>query len=284
MNPDAPAVAIRDVRYAYPSGGVVALDGVSLEIPRGQTVAIVGQNGSGKTTLSKLVNGLLQPTSGSVAVHGRDIAGRRVQEMAHEVGYVFQNPNHQVFARTVADELSFGPRNLGIAESEIADRVTDAARAFGLTEHLRAHPYHLGFPVRKLVSIASVVTMRPSILVLDEPTTGQDHRTAEAIERAIVGLRDGGATVICVAHDMKLIAGVANRIVVMQTGRVVADGTPREVFADSALMSATHMRPPQVSRLSLALHVGTDRPIALTVDELLREVQASGLDRAGRSV
>jgi energy-coupling factor transport system ATP-binding protein len=129
------------------------------------------------------------------------------------------------------------------------------------------------------VSIASVVTMRPSIMVLDEPTTGQDHRTAAAIERAILGLRDGGATVICVSHDMDLVASIADRIVVMDAGRVMADGTPREIFGDRELMSAAHLRPPQVTRLSMALPGGADRPVALTVDELIRDVRVSGLDR-----
>jgi energy-coupling factor transport system ATP-binding protein len=284
MTADAPAVAMRDVRYVYPNpgGGVVALDGASIEIPQGQTLAVAGQNGSGKTTLSKLVNGLLQPTSGSVAVHGLDTAGRRVQDLARHVGYVFQNPNHQLFARSVTEELAFGPRNLGIAEAEIAQRVGEVAEAFGLTGQLGVHPYHLGFPIRKLVSIASVVTMRPSIMVLDEPTTGQDHRTADAIVRAIRGFRDSGVTVVCISLDMDLVVAVADRIAVMHAGRVVADGTPREVFADSATMTATRLRPPQVTRLSMAMPGGTDRPAALTVDELLRDVRSAGLDRVGR--
>jgi len=284
MNPDAPpVVALRDVRYVYPSGDVAALDGVTLEIQRGQVLAVAGQNGSGKTTLTKLLNGLLQPTNGSVAVLGRDTAGRRVQELARHVGYVFQNPNHQLFARSVAEELAFGPRNLGIDEAEVAARVAEVADAFGLTGHLGAHPYHLGFPIRKLVSIASVVTMRPSIMVLDEPTTGQDHRTAGAITRLLFGLRGAGITVVCVSHDMELVVAVADRLVVMRTGRVVAEGTPREVLADGATLSATRLRPPQITRLSMALSGGMEGPAALTVQELLRDVRASGLDRVGGS-
>jgi energy-coupling factor transport system ATP-binding protein len=286
MTADAPAVAMRDVRYVYPNergGGVVALDGVSMEIRPGQCLAVAGQNGSGKTTLSKLVNGLLRPTSGSVAIHGLDTAGQRVQELARHVGYVFQNPNHQLFARSVAEELAFGPRSPGIAAAEIAERVDEVAATFGLTGHLGSHPYHLGFPLRKIVSIASVVTMRPSIVVLDEPTTGQDHRTAEAVARVIRGLRDSGTTVVCVSHDMELVAAVADRLAVMRTGRIVADGTPRQVFADAATMSESRLRPPQITRLSMALPGGSDRPAALGVDELLRDVRASGLDHAGRS-
>ena len=283
MSAGAPAVAMRDVRYVYRHGDVVALDGVSLEIPLGQTLAVIGQNGSGKTTLTKLVNCLLRPASGSVAVFGRRTADRRVQELASDVGYVFQNPSHQLFARSVAEELAFGPRNLRVDEAEIARRVADVAASFGLTDHLGAHPYHLGFPTRKLVSIASVVTMRPSIIVLDEPTTGQDHRTADAIARRILELRDSGATIICVSHDMELVAAIADRAVVMQAGRLVADGRPRDILADPATMAATGLRPPQITRLSLALPGGTDRPAALTVDELVHDVRAAGLDRVGGS-
>lgn len=283
MTSNAPALAMGDVRYIYPGpgGGVVALDDVTIEIPPGQTLAVAGQNGSGKTTLGKLVNGLLQPTSGSVAIHGQDTTGRRVQDLARQVGYVFQNPNHQLFARSVREELAFGPRNLGVAEAEIAQRIGEVAEAFGLTGQLGDHPYHLGFPIRKLVSIASVVTMRPSIMVLDEPTTGQDHRTIDAIVRIIRGLRDSGVTVVCISHDMDLVVAVADRVVVLRAGLVVADGAPRAVLGDPATMLATRLRPPQVTRLAMALPGGTDRPAALTVDELLRDVRSAGLDRVG---
>ena len=271
----APAVVVRDVRYVY-AGGVGALDGVSLEIPAGQVVAIAGQNGSGKTTLTKVLNGLLQPTSGSVAVEGIETAGRRTQELARRVGYVFQNPNHQLFARTVAEELAFGPRNLGIEPDEVARRVADVAGMFGLADRLAEHPYRLGYPIRKLVGIASVVAMRPSILVLDEPTTGQDHRTSEAIRTVLHEVHDAGTTIVCVTHDMELVAALADRLVVMREGRVEADGTPRAVFADAATMAATRLRAPQITRLSMALPALTGRAPALDVTELVDALRARG--------
>jgi energy-coupling factor transport system ATP-binding protein len=269
------AVAVRDVRFAYP-GGVVALDGVSLEIPPGQVAAVAGQNGSGKTTLTKLLNGLLQPTSGSVTVDGVDTTGRRTQELARHVGYVFQNPNHQLFARTVAEELAFGPRNLGVAAGEVDRRVAEVAAMFGLADRLPEHPYRLGYPVRKLVGIASVVAMRPSILVLDEPTTGQDHRTSEAIGAVLQDVRDAGTTIVCVTHDMELVATLADRMVVMREGRLAADGTPRSVFADSATMAATRLRAPQITRLSVALPAMAGRPPALEVAELVDALRGAG--------
>ena len=269
----APAVVLRDVRHAY-QGGVVALDGVSLEIPAGQLVAIAGQNGSGKTTLTKLLNGLVRPTSGSVAVNGVETPGRRTQELARHVGYVFQNPNHQLFARSVAEELAFGPRNLGVDPGDVERRVAEVAAAFGLTDRLAEHPYRLGYPLRKLVGIASVVAMQSPILVLDEPTTGQDHRTVNAIRDVLQDLHRGGVTIVCVSHDMELVATLADRLVVLRDGQVVADGAPRSVFADRATMTSTGLRPPQIARLSMALPALAGRPPALDVAELVNTVTA----------
>lgn len=277
------AVAVRDVRYIYPAGEVVALDGLSVEFTRGTTTALVGQNGSGKTTLTKLLNGLLQPTAGTVFIDGRATTDRPVQDLARDVGYVFQNPNHQLFARSVADELAFGPRNLGLDPDDVAARVAVAADAFDLTAVLDAHPYHLGFQLRKLVSIASVVAMRTSILVLDEPTTGQDRRTIDAIARSIQSLAASGVTVVCVTHDMAFVAAVADRVVVLRDGRLVADGTPRQVFVDDRTMSAARLVPPQIARLSMAMPERGQRAPALSVAELVAEVRDSSPRPVGRS-
>lgn len=264
-------VGIDRARYVYPRGGVVALEEITVEIPEGQSLGVVGQNGSGKTTLTKLMNGLLKPNSGRVLVDGRDTAKASVQELAGDVGYVFQNPNHQLFAPTVADELAFGPRNIGVPEAEIPERVAEAVEFFGLADILALHPYRISFPLRKLVGIASIFTMRPRVFILDEPTTGQDHRTTSTINRLIRRLRDRGSTVVCVAHDMPLLADVSERLIVMWNGRLIADGTPREVFADRAAMERTHLAPPQITQLSLALPGRTGRPAALAVGELVGE-------------
>jgi energy-coupling factor transport system ATP-binding protein len=191
------------------------------------------------------------------------------------VGYVFQNPNHQLFASTVTAELAFGPANLGLDRDEVGRRVADALERFGLADHAESHPYRLSFPLRKLVAIASVVTMQPSILVLDEPTTGQDHRTTTVINRLIHGLRDRGCTVICVSHDMPLLADVAERLVVLRDGRIVADGSPRAVFADADAMQGSHLAPPQVTQISLGLARLAGRPAALAVQELAAALRST---------
>jgi energy-coupling factor transport system ATP-binding protein len=278
---DGPMIAVRDARYVYPRGKVVALEGLTLDIPAGQIVGVAGQNGSGKTTLTKLLNGLLKPTAGSVVVNGMNTAEWPVQKMAAHVGYVFQNPNHQLFATTVEEELRFGPRNLGVPEAEIPERVAEAVEFFGLQDALTLHPYRISFPLRKLVGIASIFTMRPRVFILDEPTTGQDHRTTGVINRLIKRLGERGDTVVCVSHDMPLLADVAERIVVMWNARLIADGTPREVFANREVMERTHLAPPQITQLSLRIPGRAGRPAALSVDDLFDDMRGASTAAAG---
>jgi energy-coupling factor transport system ATP-binding protein len=273
---DEPAViSIRDVRYTYPGGREAALDGVSLELRPGEMVGLVGRNGSGKTTLTKHLNGLLRPTSGRVVVEGLDTSREPVRRLAGRVGYVFQNPGHQLFAQTVAEELAFGPRNLGCTPEAVAARVAAVAASLALTDVLPIHPHRLPFPLRKLVTIGAVLTMRTGVVVLDEPTTGQDHRTSARIAAILGGLRAAGTTVVCVTHDLSLLAEVSDRLVVLHEGRVVADGAPRDVLSDRALLATTSLRPPQISELSLALPGRAGRPVALTVDELVNVLRAA---------
>ncbi len=262
------AVDISHLTYDYARAGVRALDDVSVQIRAGEIVGVVGQNGSGKTTLTKHLNGLLKPTSGRVAVAGVDTAGKRVQELAAYVGYVFQNPNHQLFASSVEVDLGFGPRNLGVPEDEIAERVEQAIAFFGLEAVRGQHPYRISFPMRKLVGIAAIYTMRPAIFVLDEPSTGQDHITTRKINELIGRLREEGSTVICVSHDMQLLADVADRLLVMWNGRLIADRPPRDVFADRDVMAQTKLEPPQVTEISLRLRSRTGALPALAVPEL----------------
>ncbi|HEY9498306.1 MAG TPA: ABC transporter ATP-binding protein [Terrimesophilobacter sp.] len=266
------AVDVRDAHYVYPSGRVVALGGIDLKVEHGELLGIIGQNGSGKTTLTKLFNGLLKPSSGSILINGMDTADRTVQQMAAHVGYVFQNPNHQLFARTIEEELKFGPRNIGVPEAEIDQRVADAVEFFGLQDYIAEHPYRVSFPIRKLVGIASIVTMRPRILIFDEPSTGQDHSTTHIINGLMRRLADEGTTVICVSHDMPLLADVVRRVIVMKDTRIIADASPREVFADKELMGRTNLQAPQITEIALQTVVPLGGPVALTPAELAADI------------
>lgn len=274
------AIRVRGVKYVYPAGKVVALSDVDLDVKRGELLGIIGQNGSGKTTLTKLLNRLLKPTSGSVYTNGLLTSPRTVQEMSAHIGYVFQNPNHQLFARTVRDELEFGPRNIGVTEEDIADRVEEAVAFFDLGTVIEEHPYRVSFPVRKLVGIASIITMKPSIVILDEPSTGQDHQTTRIINALMRKLSDLGTTVICVSHDMPLLADVVDRVIVMRDTRIIADATPREVFANRELMQSTNLQAPQITDIALNTVHPLGGPVALTprelADDLLRRFSTEG--------
>ncbi len=276
-----PIVTFEAVRFAYPGRPSPALDGVSLEVARATVVGVAGRNGSGKTTLVKLVNGLLRPSAGRVIVDGLDAARADVRELAAHAALAFQNPNHQLFAATVADELAFGPRNLGVGEREVLERVGAAASRLGLDGMLDQHPYRLGPGGRKLVAVASVLTMETPVVILDEPTTGQDHRTVEVLTALVRELREQGTTVLAVAHDMAFLAAVADRLIVLDSGRVAADDVPRTVFADGGLLARAGLVAPQVTELSqrLARPAAVDAWPALTVREL-----ADGLNAGAEPV
>jgi energy-coupling factor transport system ATP-binding protein len=293
QNIDEPKVRCVGLGHTYKTGSVVALQDINLEIGRGELVGVIGQNGSGKTTLVKHFNGLLKPTAGTVFIEGVDTRKKTVQQLSRRVGYVFQNPNHQLFAKTVEVELEFGPRNLGLSEEEIVERREKAIEFFSLEEFRHSHPYRIGFPLRKLVGMASIYTMQPAVFVLDEPTTGQDNVTTRIVYRLIRRLQEEGATVVCVAHDMILLAEVVDRLIVMRDSRIIADATPREVFADMEMMRSTHIVPPQITELSMRVQGNGDQReqgtgeapnIVLSVEEMValaRSRVAAGESVAG---
>jgi energy-coupling factor transport system ATP-binding protein len=195
--------------------------------------------------------------------------------LAAEVGYVYQNPNHQLFARTVQEELEFGPRNLGLSDEEVEARREQAIEFFGLENLRELHPYRIGFPLRKLVGMASVYTMNPKVFILDEPTTGQDNITTRTVYRLIEKLRDEGATVLCVAHDMILLAELVERMLVMRQAELIMDATPREVFSNNEVMASTHLMPPQITSLSLRLRQDPNKleDVVLKVDEMVEKTR-----------
>jgi energy-coupling factor transport system ATP-binding protein len=266
-----PLIVCENLTHIY-DGEVIAVQDVNLTFQKGELVGVIGQNGSGKTTLVKHFNGLLKPTTGKVFVKGQDTANMRVQELSRNVGYVFQNPNHQLFAKTVREELEFGPTNLGLPEDEINDRVEKALKFFNLEKYRESHPYRISFPLRKLVGMASIYTMRPDVFILDEPTTGQDHITTRIVYELIERLRGEGSTVICVAHDMILLAEVVERMIVMRDSKMIADTDPKTVFSDKELMASTHLSPPQITELSYRMRDNKQiKNLALSIDALIDE-------------
>jgi energy-coupling factor transporter ATP-binding protein EcfA2 len=264
-----PLIVCKNLTHIY-SGDVTAVQNVNLEIHKGELIGVIGQNGSGKTTLVKHFNGLLKPTKGKVIIKGQDTEKMRVQDLSRNIGYVFQNPNHQLFAKTVTNELEFGPTNLGLPEDEVQARVEKAIDFFNLEKYRDHHPYRISFPLRKLVGMASIYTMQPDVFIMDEPTTGQDHTTTRIVYRLIKKLRDEGSTVICVAHDMILLAEVVERMLVMRNATLIADTDPKTVFSDKKLMASTHLSPPQITELSYRMrNKKMINSITLSIDELI---------------
>ena len=245
-------VRIEGLRHTYESG-VEAVAGVDLTVEPGERLAIVGQNGAGKTTLVRHLNGMVRPTAGTVHIGDWNTAEKSIAQLSHRVGYVFQNPDEQIFARTVAADVGFGPKNLGFDEAQIAESVAAALDAVGLAHEADVHPHHLSLSERKRVAIAAVLAMRAPITVFDEPTTGQDEAGVRLIARIIDDLTAQGATVVAITHDMDFCVENFDRVVVMARGTVHADGPAAEVFAQRQALDAAAVEPPQLTRLARAL-------------------------------
>lgn len=251
-------VRVEGLVHIYP-GGVRALDGVDLHILAGQRVALVGQNGSGKTTLVRHLDGLLRPTAGRVLVGGTDARGLRVAQLARLVGLAFQDPDRQIFSSTVRAEVEFGPRNVGLSPADRVRAVADALAATGLAGSEAINPYDLGMARRKLLAVASVLAMRTPVLVLDEPTTGQDARGVAAVRGVIERVAGEGRTVIVISHNMRFVAETFERVVVLRAGRIVLDGTPADVFAERSwpVLASTYLEAPLPAVLGTRLELGT---------------------------
>jgi energy-coupling factor transport system ATP-binding protein len=245
-------IEISNLQFTYASG-VQALFGVSLEINAGEQVAIVGQNGAGKTTLVKHLNGLLQPTSGYVRIGDWDTKEHSVAKLAQRVGYVFQNPDEQLFSKNVGTEVAFGPKNLGYTGGQIQALVKDALELTELSDKTETNPYDLSPTWRKMVAIASIIAMDTPIVVFDEPTTGQDAANIARIANVIKGLRERGKTVITITHDIDFCAENFERVAAMSQGRVLLDGKANDVLGQDDILAATYVDPPQLTRLGKRL-------------------------------
>lgn len=267
MTSNVAQIKVENLTYGY-DREVPVLKNISLEISKGECVAIIGQNGAGKTTLAKHLNGLNKPVSGTVCINGRDTAPLKVSVLARTVGYVFQNPDHQIFHDTVGKEVAFGLKNFGLPAAEIEERVTDALDAVGLTEHYLSYPFNLSKGQRQRVALASVLAMRTEVIVLDEPTTGQDYKESIQIMDMVRDLNKNGHTVIFITHDMSLVAGYAGRAIVLCEGEIIADGPTRSVFARPELLSRSYLSPPQITALAQSLGKHAIPPDVLSVTEM----------------
>ena len=270
-------ISIKDLVFEYDNGETVtrAIDGVSLEIERGSFVAVLGHNGSGKSTLARLLNGILTPTSGTILVDGIDTSDEdRIMDVRRCVGMVFQNPDNQIVANVVEDDVAFGPENLGIDPKEIRQRVDEALEAVGMTEYAGHAPHLLSGGQKQRVAIAGVIAMRPRCIVLDEPTAMLDPVGREDVINTITALNKRyGITVILITHHMNETIG-ADRLIVMAGGKIVEDGAPREVFSHVENMRRFGLTVPETTALLFELkNAGMDLPLdALSVEECAESI------------
>jgi energy-coupling factor transporter ATP-binding protein EcfA2 len=266
---NTPRLALQSVRFNYPDHPPVLRD-LSLSVEPGEFLALLGPNGSGKSTLAMHLNGLLRPTGGQVTHDGVDIASLTVGALARQVAYLFQNPDHMIFSETVREEIAFGPRSQGLAEQEAGRRVEAALQAFGLTEIALRPPAGLGFGARRAVTAAAVYAMNTPVVVLDEPTSGLDRGAARRLLDLFRERHRQGATIVLITHDMQWVACYAQRCVVLEQGRVTAQGSPRQLFGQQQLLRRAGMMAPPVVALAQELLPGGVEALPLDAEQFCR--------------
>jgi len=261
-----PVLLVEHLYYRYPTRTSYALEDINLSIQGGEFLAIIGQNGSGKTTLIKHFNGLLKPTQGRVIVEGRDTASLPTSELARSVGYVFQNPDHQIFAETVRDEITFGPRNLGHSPERIQKSLQLVLEEMDLSGMEEDMPFQLSRGQRQRLAVASVLAMEPAILIIDEPTTGQDWKESTKLMELVRQLNEKGHTCIITTHNMNLVSLFARRVIVMRAGKLFLDGTTQDVFSQVDALLTAWIKPPEVYSMARQLLPGMhiDKPLTPT--------------------
>jgi len=251
-----PIIQVENLFYQYPTRDQYAVDDVSLTIERGEFVAIIGQNGSGKTTLIKHFNGLLKPNKGRVVVDGHVTTDLPTSELAKFVGYVFQNPDHQIFAETVREEVAFGPKNLGFDNERIKAIMQKVLGEMGLSGLEEEMPFQLSRGQRQRLAVASVLAMEPSILIIDEPTTGQDWHESMALMELVRELNANGHTCIVTTHNMNLVSLFARRVIVMRQAKISLDGPTQDIFRYEKELKEAWIKPPDVYAIAQSLLPG----------------------------
>lgn len=242
---------IKKVSFSYVTEKLV-LNAIDLVLKE-QTTAIIGQNGAGKTTLVKLLKGLLKPSAGSILFNGQDIKEETVASLSKHIGLIFQNPNDQIFKNTVIDEVKFGPLNIGHDDGTAEELGVAALKRVGLENEKETNPYDLSLSERKLISIASILAMDTDVIIFDEPTMGQDFEGKELLKEIIREEKEKGKLILCILHDMDFAADVFERIIVLNQGQVLLDGSAREVFAEKTILEKAFLEQPYATQIAQAM-------------------------------
>ena len=262
----------KNVSFTYPNG-FKAINDLNLVVNSSEKVAIVGQNGAGKSTCAKLMNGLLRPSSGKILLDGNNTKDMTTAQISRKVGYVFQNPNDQIFNSTVYDEVAFSLRALKVDEDEMDKRVRQACEICELSEYLDDHPYDLPFSTRKFITIAITIANDCDIFIFDEPTAGQDAYSMSCLKRVIDHLHDLNKTIITITHDMEFVVENFDRVVVMSNKEIIKDADKKEVFDEDEILQKAYIQPPVVKRLCNSINLNEK---LLSVDDFVDYIKNFG--------
>ncbi len=241
-------IEVENVSFTYPSG-VEALKDITVKIKDADFIAIIGENGAGKTTFIKHLNGIHKPTQGDIYINGLNTKKASIAELSRDVGLVFQNPDHQLFCETVEDEIAFGLKNFGFNKDDISEKVTWALNLLDLTKYRKVSPFMLSGGERKRVALATILAWDPKILVLDEPTIGQDFYQKDKLRQFIIQLNSQGRTVIMVTHDVEFVADCNPKVIVMSNNRIITTGSAKEVLTNFDILTKASVIPPQITQL-----------------------------------
>ena len=261
-----------NVSFTYPNG-FKAINDLNFVVYPSEKVAIVGQNGAGKSTCAKLMNGLLRPSSGEILLEGKNTKDMTTAQISRKVGYVFQNPNDQIFNSTVYDEVAFSLRALKVDEDEMDRRVREACEICELSEYLDDHPYDLPFSTRKFITIAITIANDCDIFIFDEPTAGQDAYSMSCLKRVIDHLHDLNKTIITITHDMEFVVENFNRVVVMSNKEIIKDADKKEVFDEDEILQKAYIQPPVIKRLCNSINLNEK---LLSVDDFVDYIKDFG--------
>ena len=269
---------LENLSHQY-SDGTLALNEVSLSFERGDRIAILGTNGSGKTTLLHHLNGILKPTSGKIYFEDKPLEynSKALLELRRRVGFVFQDPNDQLFAPTVKQDVAFGPLNLGQSPEQVKKVVDDALKIVGMSEFAEKPPHFLSFGQKKRVALAGVLAMQPEVIVMDEPTSNLDPRATSEILHLLLQLnKESGITLLLATHDVDMVPLFANKLYILNKGRLVSEGEPKKIFSDTELIRKVNLRSPRLTHLFEVLkkenNLPIDEELPLTIGEARKEI------------
>lgn len=263
------AIEVKDLSFSYPGSPVTAVEHVSFTIEKGERVAIIGQNGAGKSTTVKIVDNIYKPTSGTVLIDGIDTKDKTTAEIAPHVGYVFQNPNDQIFNDDVTKEIEYVLRYWKLPEDQVVRRRDEALDITGIRDFIHTHPFDIPLPIRKFLTVAVVLAVGPDYVILDEPTAGQDNWGRAQLKIVMEYLQSKGKAIITISHDMEFVAENFDRVIVMAHKNLIADGRCRDIFYQNDILADARVKPPVCTEIAQQLQL---KERILNLEELVAAV------------